>query len=164
MEGGTERINCHDPIGDLVEILPAPARHRTRLDPELVNLEADPEGRIYVSYGMPPYQIWRVSSGRSEIEAWGRDVDYTEDAVLIADIAFEPAASIVWVLLACRKSGRQVLDAFSAAGEHLGSVGAPLEQNLYSGVCAAGDGCLYLLGGAAGPGGGDLVRIRPPDM
>lgn len=161
VEGGTERIDCYNSAGGFIEALPAPARRRARLDPELVNLEADPEGRIYVSYGMPPYRIWRVSPGSEGIEAWGRDVEHPEDAVLIADIAFEPTTSVLWVLLAGRKSGRQMLDTFSADGKYLDSIAVPFKENLYTAVCAAGDGTLYLLEGGTGPGSGDLVRIRP---
>ena len=179
-----ERIDCYDVIGSRIEALCAPRRHRRHLDPDLVKIDADAHGRAYVSYGMPPYRVWRVSRtqvvesdpslslGRefnslpsndecsAELETWRRELDHPEDVVLIADLGYEPVNSVLWVLLASRESGRQTLDAFSSAGEFLGSVALPHSDNLYSSVCSTGDEGLYLLDGAAG----DLIRVTIPSV
>jgi len=152
---GVERIDCYDQIGSLVNTLPAPVRHRAYLDPGLVNLESDSEGSIYVSYGMPPYRVWKVKADGSDIAAWGRQIEHPEDAVLIADIALDPTSKVLWVLLASRRFGRQMLDAFSYEGEFLGTVEIPHSEPLYGVVCAPGGSDLYLLD----TGNGDLVRI-----
>ena len=91
-----------------------------------------------------------------ELETWQRELDHPEDVVLIADLAYEPITSVLWVLLASRESGRQTLDAFSSAGEFLGSAALPHSDNLYTSICAAGEGGLYLLDGAAG----GLIRVQ----
>ena len=65
-----ERIDCYDFIGSRIEALCAPKRHRAHLDPELASIDADADGRAYVSYGMPPYRVWRVSR-RSSLECGG---------------------------------------------------------------------------------------------
>lgn len=163
-----ERINCYDFIGSRIDALCAPRRHRAHLDPELASIDADADGRAYVSYGMPPYRVWRVSRTEVEpaetdkecpnLETWQRDLDHPEDAVLISDITCEPVTSMLWVLLASRVAGRQMLDAFSGAGEFLGSVALPHSDNLYASVCSTGDGALCLLDGVAG----DLIRVAVP--
>lgn len=162
-----EHIDCYDSLGSRLESLCAPRRSRARLVPELVAIDADRVGRAYLSYGMPPYRIWRVSrsSGNadeaeascvpSDLDGWGRVLDHPEDALLISDLTFNRSGSILWVLLAMRDSGRQVLDAFSDSGDFLGSAALPHMDNLCSGVCAAADGSLYLLDSSDG----DLVRI-----
>ena len=167
--GDEEKLDCYDAIGCPLDTLCAPKRHRSHLAPELVSVDVDTVGSAYVSYGMPPYRVWRISRtaevaevgdrcAGTSLDTWQRDFDHPEDAVLISDICFDPASSILWVLLAFRQSGRQALDAFSPQGDFLGSVGLPRIENLFSGVCASGDGGLYALDGAAG----DLVRIGPP--
>ncbi|GEM_PF-3395789 len=169
-----ERIDRYDIIGSRIETLCAPRRYRAHLDPDLVDIDADRNGCAYLSYGMPPYRLWRMTriecaedeaieeqrECRSEIEMWSRSLDHPEDAVLIGDIAFDPSGSVLWVLLALRESGRQILDAFSHTGEFLGSTALPHSDNLYSGICAGADGTVYLLDGAAG----DLVRVALPDL
>ncbi|HUV05121.1 MAG TPA: hypothetical protein VMX94_08435 [Armatimonadota bacterium] len=154
---GVELINCYDEIGNLVNTLPAPARHRARLDPSLVNLESDSEGSIYVSYGMPPYRVWKVKADGSEVAAWGRRIEHPEDAVLIADIALDTqnSSDVLWVLLASKRFGRQMLDAFTPEGEFLGTLEIPHSDSMYGVVCASGGSDLCLLDTA----NGDLVRI-----
>jgi len=152
---GIERINCYDRIGNLANTLPAPARHRARLDPGLVNMESDSEGNIYLSYGMPPYRVWKVKADGSGLDAWGRQIEHPEDAILIADIALDQSANVLWALLASRRFGRQMLDAFSPEGEFLGTVEIPHSESLYGVICAPGGSDLCLLDTA----NGDLVRI-----
>ena len=156
---GIERINSYDSLGALVDTIPAPARHRAHLDPGLVNLDSDFEGNVYVSYGMPPYRIWKVKADGSGIDTWGRAMDYPEDAILIADIAFDQASGVLWTLLACKQFGRQMLDSFGPDGEFLGTVEIPQSEHLYSVICAAGESDLYLLDTGTSPGSGDLMRI-----
>lgn len=156
---GVEQINVYDQLGGLIDTLPAPVRHRARLESGLVNLDCDPEGNIYVSYGMPPYRIWKVASDGSDIDVWSRALDFPEDAVLIADIALDPASGILWALLACKRFGQQLLDAFSPDGEFLGTLAIPHSQSLYGVICSPGGSELCLLDTGAGPGAGDLMRI-----
>jgi sugar lactone lactonase YvrE len=166
-DGDRVRIELYDLIGSRVEALCAPKRHRAHLDPELATIDCDSSGRAYVSYGMPPYRVWRVTRAesaedesegqclRADLETWSRSVDHPEDAVLVSDLALDPARSILWVLLASREAGRQTLDAFSLSGDFLGSAALPHSDNLYTGVCAGAEGVLYLVDGAAS----DLLRI-----
>lgn len=158
-EDGTEQISVCDPLGWIIEKLPAPPRYRAILDPTLANLDADAHGNIYVTYGMPPYQIWKVHPGGSSADAWSRPLDHPEDAVLISDIAFDPAANVVWILLARREAGRQQLDAFGIDGEFVGSSPIPHSDSLYGIVCSSGDGYLYLLETSNSPGAGVLARV-----
>jgi hypothetical protein len=154
-----ERIDSYDIFGGQIGALPAPARCRARLDPSLVNLDADSkEGCVYVSYGMPPYRIWKVKADGSEMDVLGRSIDYPEDAVLISDIAVD-SAGVLWVLLACRHAGRQVLDAFGRDGSFLGTFQTPHSDNLYGVLCASEDCGLLLLNTGAVPGMGDLLCI-----
>ncbi len=176
-----ERVDCYDSIGSRIEGLCAPRRRRARLDPELVSIDVDADGRAYFTYGMPPYRIWRVSECggstpllpgaeggvgpphseddcSSELETWCRDLDHPEDALLISDLALDAAGSLLWVLLASREAGRQMLDLFAIDGRFLGSSALPHSENLYSSICAADDGALYLLDDA----GGNLVRMHAP--
>jgi streptogramin lyase len=157
--GGVEHIDCYDQLGGLITALPAPARHREYIDSGLVNLDSDSDGNVYISYGMPPYRIWKVSADGSGMDAWGREIDFPEDAILIADLAVDREAGVVWVLLACKEAGRQLLDAFSLAGEFLGTVEIPHSQALYSIGCSSGGTELYLLDAFTGPGTGNLVRL-----
>jgi len=154
---GAEQINIYDQLGIPIETLPAPVRHRARLDPGLVNLDCDRDGNVYVSYGMPPYRIWKVSG--SEIETWSRGMDHPEDAVLIADIAVDSDAGVLWSLLARKESGRQMLDAFSLDGEFLGTTLIPHSRSLYGVICATGGSELYLLDTSSGPGAGEVLRL-----
>ena len=156
---GIERINSYDQLGSLIGTLPAPTRHRTYLDPGLVNLDADAEGNIYVSYAMPPYRIWKVKADGSNIDIWNKEMDFPEDAVLIADIALDQAAGVLWVLLACKQYGRQMLDAFNLAGDFIGTVEIPHNEALYNIICPAGESELYLLDAFTGSGTGNLTRI-----
>lgn len=158
-DDGCERIEARDQLGSLVSTLPAPVRYRAHLDPGLTNLDSDPDGNVYVTYGMPPYQVWKVYADGSGMDVWRREIDYLEDAVLISDLAFEPQSRILWVLLACKDSGRQLLDAFSPDGVFLGSVPIPHSDSLYGVVCSSKDSGLYLVETGSGPGSGDLVRI-----
>lgn len=164
-----ERIDCYDTIGSHAGSLCAPRRYRAHLDPELASIDVDTSGSVYVSYGMPPYRVWRIARPDSDpeitqddaqcgdiTEPWGRALDHPEDAVLVSDLAFDPAEGVLRVLLACRESGRQVLDTFSTVGEYLGPIPLPHSDNLYTAICSAGDGYFLLLDGAAG----ELLRMR----
>jgi len=156
---GVEQIGVYDQMGFPVDIMAAPARHRAYLDPGIVSLDCDPEGNAYVSYGMPPYRIWKVKADGSGIDTWRRKIDFPEDAVLIADIALDAASGILWSLLACKQFGKQLLDAFSVEGEFLGTVEIPHSQALYGVICAPGGSELCLLDTGTGPGAGDLMRV-----
>jgi sugar lactone lactonase YvrE len=156
---GIEKIDVYDELGSLVDTLPAPARHRAHLDPSMANLDSDPDGNVYVSYGMPPYRIWRVSADGSGTDRWSRPIDFPEDAVLIADIALDPTSRVLWALLACKQAGRQVLDAFGPDGEYLGSAEIPHSESLYGVICAAGGSGLCLLDTGSSRGAGDLMGI-----
>ena len=156
---GIERINSYDQLGSPLGMLPAPARHRAYIDSGLANLDSDSEGNIYISYGIPPYRIWKVKSDGSEMYTWSREMDFPEDAILIADIAVDRAAGVLWALLACRQYGRQMLDAFNLQGDFLGTVEIPHSEALYSVICSAWESELYLLDAFAGPGTGNLIRI-----
>lgn len=149
---GIERISSYDQLGP-VDTFAAPARYRAHLDATLVNLDSDPDGNLYVSYGMPPYRIWKVRAGGGEMETWGRALDYPEDAILIADIALDASSGVLWVLLACKEHGLQMLDAFNLDGEFLGTLSIPYSSNLYGVLCASEAG-IYLLD----TGSGDLVQ------
>lgn len=152
---GTERINSYDDFGFQIGSLAAPPRPRKGIDCSLTKIAADPEGNVYVTYGMPPYSIWKVNADGSGIDTWSKEFDHPEDAVLIADIAFDASAGILWALLAYKHFGQQILDAFTPEGEHLGSVEIPHTVNLYSEICSTGNSHLYLLD----TGSGDLVQI-----
>lgn len=154
---GLAEISIYDEFGFMTHSLPAPAPN-TRLDTAIVSMDSDPAGNVYVSYGMPPYQIWKVTS--DGLETWRRDMDYPDNAILIADIAVDPASQTLWALLACRKSGRQVLDAFSLNGDFLGTYMIPHSEALYGVIRPAGNSEFYLLDTGAGPGSGEVLRIR----
>ena len=154
-----ERVNIYHQSGALVDVMPAPTRHCAHLDPGLANLDCDMDGNIYVSYGMPPYRVWKVKADGSGIDTWSRYVDFPEDAILISDISVNPDSGVLWVLLACKQYGRQILDAFSLDGEFLGTVEIPHSDTLYGVACAVGGSDLYLLNTGTGPGSGDLARI-----
>ncbi len=170
-DGEGERVECYDMIGSRMETLCAPRRHRVRLGPGLARLDSDAGGRAFLSYGMPPYRVWCVTRSASpeelspehesdcigELQAWGRDLDHPEDAVLVSDLSYDSAAGALSVLLACRESGRQVLDLFSSAGDFLDSIPLPHSDNLYNAVCCGRDGSLLLLDDAVG----DLVCLAP---
>jgi hypothetical protein len=158
-EDEREEIRVCDPLGWVIETLPAPPRHRSFLDPGLTNLDADAEGNIYVSYGMPPYCVWKVRPDGFLAGTWSRPIDHPEDAVLISDIAFDPLARVVRVLLARRESGLQELDAFNLEGEFLGVSRIPHSDSLYGVICASPDGTLYLLETANSPGSGILAQL-----
>ena len=153
----TEEIGIYDELGLMVDRLVAPPRERTRLDPNIVSMDSDPDGNVYVCYGMPPYQIWKATA--DGFEAWSQDMDYPDDAILIADIAVDAASSTLWALLACRKSGRQVVDAFSLDGEFLGTYAVPHSETLYGVICPAANSELYLIDTGTGPGSGEVLRI-----
>lgn len=155
---GIERINSYDQLG-MIDAIPAPARYRAHLDSVLVNLDSDSDGNVYVSYGMPPYRIWKVKADGSAMDAWGRELDFPEDAVLISDIAVDSESGVLWALLAYKEHGLQSLDAFSLDGEFLGTHAIPHSSNLYGVICTSESG-LYLLDTGTGPGAGDLVRIK----
>lgn len=157
---GKECIHLYDYLGSRVESLPAPARSRARLDAAIVNLDCDHEGNVFVSYGMPPYRVWRVSADGSEMTALGRDIDYPEDALLVADIAVDPVSGGLWVLLALKQAGRQILDFFSGDGDFVGSAELPHSNSLYGVLCASAGSQLNLLDTGSGPGAGSLVRVR----
>ena len=153
-----ERIFRYDDFGFQIDTLAAPARHRGKLDSSLAKIASDSEGNVFVSYGMPPYRIWKVRADGSEIDAWGMESDHPEDAVLIADIAFDSGSGILWALLACKRFGQQLLDAFSPNGEHLGSVEIPHSKNLYGAICIPGGSHICLLD----TGAGDLLWAKDP--
>lgn len=156
--GDIEQIGVFDELGFMLHALPAPPRQTARLDPAIVSMDSDPAGNAYVSYGTPPYQIWKVTS--DGLETWRRDMDYPDDAILIADIAVDAASETLWALLACRKSGRQVLDAFNLDGELLETYMIPHSEALYGVICPAGDSEFYLLDTGAGPGSGEVLRVE----
>lgn len=157
--GGIERIDVYDSFGFPVEALPAPARQPARLDPGIVNLDSDLEGNVYVSYGMPPYRIWKVKSDGSDVEVWNRDWDFPEDALLIADIALDRNSGILWALLATKQTGQQIMEAFSNTGEFLGTALVPHSQTLFGVICAMGDSEICLVDTGTGPGSGDVLRL-----
>ena len=156
---GSDQIVIYDQIGTPVMALSAPGRRRARLDPSIANLDCDRAGNVYVSYGMPPYRIWKVSPYGAEMQTWKRKLSYPEDAVLIADIAVDSEAGVLWALLARRESGRQVLDAWSLDGDLLGGSLIPHSSSLFGVICAAGGSELFLLDTSSGPGAGDVVRV-----
>lgn len=160
---GAEHIHVYDQIGSLMDTLPAPPRHRAYIDVGLVNMDSDAEGNVYVSYGMPPYRIWKVNPVNAEMHTWEKDMDYPEDAVLISDITVDHSTGILWVLLAFRRAGRQVLDAFSPNGEFLGTMDVPHAENLYGVICSSIESRLFLLNTSTGPGGGDLICFSIAD-
>jgi sugar lactone lactonase YvrE len=155
-----ERIEVYDALG-MVSELPAPTRHSPILDPAFVKMDCDGAGNVYVSYGMAPYAVWRISADGDEIREIGREIDYPEDAVLVNDLAFDASAGILWTLLACRGSGLQLVDAFTHGGRWLGALELPQSENLFGVICPSLDGDLYLLDTGTGPGSGDLIRITP---
>lgn len=157
---GIERLQLYDALGSLVEELPAPPKSRARLDAATVNLDCDADGNVFVSYGMPPYRVWKVKADGSETVALGREIDCPEDAVLIADIAVDPVSNGVWVLLALKRSGRQVLDFFDRDGDFAGSTELPHSESLYGVLCASGGSQIDLVDTGSGVGAGNLVRAR----
>lgn len=158
-DDGSMLVKSYDQMGYEIGSLEAPPMPGSRPDPSLVNLDADADGNVYVSYGMPPYSIWRVAVDGSGFEAWGREIDYPEGVVLVSDISVDCESGVLWALLACREmGGHQLLDAFAPDGAHLATVHIPPSDNLYSLMCAAGSG-LYLLDTDAEPGAGNLVRL-----
>ena len=151
-----ERIGIYDEFGFLIDALSAPPRN-ARLDPSIVNMDSDLAGNVYLSYGMPPYRIWKVNA--DGCETWSQEMDYPDNAILIADIAAAPASETLWALLACKKSGRQVLDAFSLDGELLGTYAVPHSEALYGLICPAGNSEFYLLDTGTGPTSGEVLRV-----
>ena len=154
---GEERIGIYDEFGFLAETLPAPARYTARLVPGIVSMDSDPDGNVYLCYGMPPYRIWKVNA--DGCQTWTQEMDYPDDAILIADIAVDAESRTLWALLACKRSGRQVLDAFSLDGEFLGSYAVPHSEALYGAICSAGNSEFCLLDTGAGPTSGEVLRI-----
>jgi sugar lactone lactonase YvrE len=156
---GCEHINIYDEFGSLVEIIPAPSRHRGMIDPAFVNMDCDSQGNMYVSYGMPPYRIWKIAPRGMNTHTWTREFDYPEDAVLISDIAVDPGTGVVWALLACRNYGRQMIDAFSPDGDFLGTVYIPQADKLFGLISADSNSNLYLVDTGTGPGASDLLKL-----
>ena len=152
-----EVIGVYDEFGFPMDILPAPPRQRGRLDPSIVSMDCDPAGNVYISYGVPPYQIWKVTA--DGLQTWGQDTDYPDSAILIADIAVDQAAGTLWALLACRTSGRQIVDAFTLHGEFLGARAIPHSEPLYGVICPAGNCGLYLIDTGTGPASGEVLRV-----
>lgn len=156
---GHEHINIYDEFGSLVEAIPAPSKHHGMVDPAFVTMDSDHHGNMYVCYGMPPYKIWKVSPGGAGTHAWAREFDYPEDAVLISDIAVDPGTGVVWALLACRDSGRQMIDAFSPEGDFLGTVNMPQADKLFGLISVDVNSNLYLVDTGIGPGASDLIKL-----
>lgn len=141
---GIERIDCYDPSGTLVDVLSAPANESLLPYAETATMDADNEGNVYISHGMPPYRIWRVRSDSMGPDAIGRELEFPQDAILVADIAVDPETGRLWSLLSCRETGVQIIDCFMD-GEHACTVGASTNDNFYGAICIAGGDCLYLL-------------------
>jgi len=154
-----ENINVYDEFGSLVETIPAPPRHRGMIDPAFVTMDCDHQGNTYISYGMPPYRIWKVTPGGANTHTWTREFDYPEDAVLVTDIAVDPGTGVVWALLACRDYGRQMIDAFSPEGDFLGTVNIPQADKLFGLISADSNSNLYLVDTGVGPGASDLLKL-----
>lgn len=153
-----EEVGIYDELGFMVDRIIAPPRHQARLDPSVVSMDSDPEGNVFLCYGVPPYQIWKVTA--EGCETWRQDMDYPDQAILVADIAVDASSGTLWALLACKKSGRQVLDAFSLDGGFVGTYAVPHSETLYGVICPAGDSEFYLLDTGTGPGSGELLRVR----
>lgn len=141
---GIERIDCYDSSGTLVDVLAIPANESLLPYAEISTMDADTDGCVYVSHGMPPYRIWRVRSDGQEPDAIGREIEVSPDAILVADISVDPETGQLWSLLSCRDTGVQIIDCF-VEGAHVSSVGASTNDNLYGAICMAGRGSLYLL-------------------
>lgn len=155
---GMCRIDAYDSDGNIVDVLPAPQRERADVDPSLVSMAADADGNVYVSHGMPPYQIWKARADGRGLKVIGRDIEHSEDAVLISDIAIDSESGILWSLMACKEAGLQLLDSFDLDGEFISTSGVPHSDSLYSVLSTAGDSEIYLLDSGTGPGSGELLR------
>jgi hypothetical protein len=156
---GMCRIDAYDTEGTIVDVLPAPKRDRVDVDPSLISMAADSHGNVYISHGMTPYTIWKVWADGSGMVAIGREIEeYSEDAVLVSDIAIDSESGILWSLMACKEAGLQLLDAFTLDGEFISTTGIPHSDSLYSVLSAAGDSEIYLLDNGTGPGSGELLR------
>ncbi|MHB1001529.1 MAG: NHL repeat-containing protein [Armatimonadota bacterium] len=157
-EDDTEQINSYDQLGSIVSTITAPVREGAHLDSSLVNMDADLQGNVYVSYSTPPYRIWKQNLETEETITIGRTLDVPDNTILIADITVDRTANILWVLLAFRESGRQMIDAFNTDGEYIGSLQIPRSDNLYEIACAA-NSSIYLLDTGSGSNAGNLLRI-----
>lgn len=157
--GGIDRIERYDAEGSMIDVLPCPIHSSQHPDTSLIKLAADPEGNVYVIDGISPYRIWKLRAFGGGTDLFGREMDYPEDTLLIADIATDPVSGVLLLLLACKHSGLQMLDFFSRDGKFLGTMGLPHSEVMYTVMCPGSGSDLYLLDTGTGAGAGDLVRI-----
>lgn len=160
---GMCRVDAYDIEGNIVDVLSAPKRERVDLDPSLISMAADADGNVYISHGMPPYNIWKVRADGSGTDEIGREIDYSEDAVLVSDIAVDSDSGILWSLLAYKDAGLQILDSFALDGKLLSTNGIPHSDSMYSVLSAGSDSEIYLLDNGTGPGSGELLRCSMPE-
>jgi hypothetical protein len=156
---GQQHVVSFDQMGNPISEMPGPARANAILDPTIVNLDSDADGNVFVTYGVPPYQVWRLSADGSGIDTIGRDLDQPADTILVSDIACDRRSGILWVLLGIREQGLQTIDAFSPDGRLVGSFGIPLSESILNVACACDSGLYLVNTGGTGPSSGDLLRI-----
>lgn len=133
---GMERILCYDDLGSLLSVIPAP-NCIYPLDSSLVSIDADDSGNIFLAYGMPPYQIWKIESDGGDTSEIKREIACSEDAILITDIDVSPER--IWVLLAMREHGKQLLDSFDLNGKHIETIEIPHSDGMFDFVCSTND-------------------------
>jgi hypothetical protein len=107
---------------------------------------------------MPPYQISRIRADGSRTDTLRRDIEFPNDAVLIADIAVDRATGNLFALLSCKTAGLQLVDCFHPDGQFAGVLGLPHHESLYSVLSISPDSSVYALNTGNGPGAGDLLR------
>ncbi|MHB1458533.1 MAG: NHL repeat-containing protein [Armatimonadota bacterium] len=156
--GCEEQLNAYDELGSLINSIPIYLENAHN-DPILINLDADSNGSLYLNLGTPPYHIWKINPETVEIASISRPIEYPDDAILISDIAIDQSTNMLWVLLAYRELGRQMIDLYNPDGSLSDTLAIPRSDNLYGLVCAH-NGSVYLLDTGSGPGSANILCLQ----
>lgn len=156
--GCEEQLNAYDELGSPINSIPI-FLENTHNDPTLINLDADSGGNLYLTLGTPPYRIWKINPGTAGIGVIGRQIEYPDNMALIADIAIDRSTGALWVLMAYRDLGRQMIDLYNPDGKLSDTLAIPRSDSLYGIVCAY-KGSVYLLDTGSGPGSGNVVCLK----
>lgn len=156
--GCEEQLNAYDELGSIINTIPI-FLENTHNDPTLMNMDTDDNGRLYLTLGTPPYCIWKIDPETAEIESISRLIEYTDNVALISDIAIDQSTNMLWVLMAYREFGRQMIDLYKPDGSLSDTLAIPRTDNLYGIVCAY-KGLVYLLDTDSGPGSGKIVCLK----
>ena len=159
--GCDEQLNAYDELGSMINSIPI-FLENTHNDPTLINLDADSDGSLYLTLGIPPYHIWRINPETAEIGCISRSIEYPDNMALISDIAIDQSTNMLWVLMAYRESGRQMMDLYRPDGCLSDTIAVPRSDNLYGIICAF-NSSVYLLDTGAGPGSGNIVCLDVKD-